>query len=743
MHKKLLWGGLAVLGVILLVLAVILINFDGEALKRHLIEQVRDQKQRELQINGPLSLELFPRLGVDVSDIRLSGFKSDAEFLSLGGLKGSVEILPLLRGHLVVNRIEVRDLSLNLERHADGGTNYADLLSASDSEASALQLDIEKFTLLGGAVRWKDGMTGKQIALSDVFLKTGAVGLQAQGRLEMGGKLTSVAPAVQVNLQLDTLYRLDLQAGTVQLENAKGWLKGEGYGLTNTRLDLSSRKLKLDAKQFGLDVEQLLLQGGGDLQGQQVSLKLDAPALAVHAKGAGGERLSADVSLQGGGRQFAAQLSLTGFESTPEGVAVRSVQAHLNLKQADLQATGKIGSPLSYTIASQRLDLPALQGELELLMPDLLLKPLKSQLAGKARLELANSKAAGDFELRLDESRLQGDWRLEQMAPLDAYFTASLDQINLNDYLKPSPAAGAARQDKSPPSGKPAAGAGGGLDPALRLQGSVKVGKLQFRKVKVDNLETRIHLRGGRLELNPLSAQFYEGRLAGMAALGPSPGQLLLRQQLSNVAFNPLLRDLMEKDFLSGRGDLRVEVTARGSDAKSLQQSLNGTGGLRVRDGAVKGINLAKTLRQAQAGLQGKSLSQAASKDEQTDFSELSASFRIQDGLLSNDDLQMKSPFLRLTGQGQVDLGREQMDYLARVNVVETSKGQGGKELTQLRGVTLPVRIRGPFDKIAYELDFSSLLKDSLKSKVEEKLKTQAEERGGGKVDKVLRGLFK
>lgn len=72
-----------------------------------------------------------------------------------------------------------------------------------------------------------------------------------------------------------------------------------------------------------------------------------------------------------------------------------------------------------------------------------------------------------------------------------------------------------------------------------------------------------------------------------------------------------------------------------------------------------------------------------------------------------NDDLSMKSPFIRLGGAG--DIGADRMDYLARASVVATAGGQGGKELDHLKGLTVPVRVSGSFDRLAYGIDFGGL----------------------------------
>ena len=123
----------------------------------------------------------------------------------------------------------------------------------------------------------------------------------------------------------------------------------------------------------------------------------------------------------------------------------------------------------------------------------------------------------------------------------------------------------------------------------------------------------------------------------------------------------------------------------------------------------------------------------------------MTASFRIAGGVAHNDDLAMKSPFLRLGGAGDIDIGNGRIDYLARVSVVETSKGQAGKERDELRGITVPVRLRGPFDDLSYTLEVDELLKDAAKAKLDEK-KAELKEKAGRKLEEKfgdkLKGLF-
>jgi AsmA protein len=87
--------------------------------------------------------------------------------------------------------------------------------------------------------------------------------------------------------------------------------------------------------------------------------------------------------------------------------------------------------------------------------------------------------------------------------------------------------------------------------------------------------------------------------------------------------------------------------------------------------------------------------------------------------------------------------------------VVNTTKGQGGAEVDQLSGLTVPVRLSGSFDNLKYDVNYGAVAADLAKSRVGEQLRDRLKERlggakgesgdkagqGGSTADK-LRGLF-
>ena len=168
------------------------------------------------------------------------------------------------------------------------------------------------------------------------------------------------------------------------------------------------------------------------------------------------------------------------------------------------------------------------------------------------------------------------------------------------------------------------------------------------------------------------------------------------------------MKDAANFDSLEGKGNLSLDVSGQGNTVSAIKKALNGNAAIKLADGAIKGVNIAGSIRDAKAklgALKGEK-TQAASQTDKTDFSELSATFNIKNGVAHNSDLAGKSPLLRLGGEGDIDIGNENLDYLVKATVVATAAGQGGKELVDLKGVTVPVKLTGPVHRAAIQNRF-------------------------------------
>jgi AsmA protein len=90
-------------------------------------------------------------------------------------------------------------------------------------------------------------------------------------------------------------------------------------------------------------------------------------------------------------------------------------------------------------------------------------------------------------------------------------------------------------------------------------------------------------------------------------------------------------------------------------------------------------------------------------------------------GIVSNDDLQMKSPLLRVTGKGTVEMPPKTVNYRLEPKLAATTKGQGGKD--EATGIMVPVIVSGPWHNISYKPDLEAMLKDAATGKALDALK--------------------
>jgi len=85
----------------------------------------------------------------------------------------------------------------------------------------------------------------------------------------------------------------------------------------------------------------------------------------------------------------------------------------------------------------------------------------------------------------------------------------------------------------------------------------------------------------------------------------------------------------------------------------------------------------------------------------------MSGSVTIRNGVVDNQDLQIKSPMLRVEGKGRVDLPKQRIDYWLNASIVETDQGQGGKDVSELKALTIPIKVSGTFAEPKFKLDLA------------------------------------
>ncbi|GAB1413594.1 MAG: hypothetical protein AMXMBFR31_27770 [Candidatus Desulfobacillus denitrificans] len=726
-------GGLVVL--LGAVAAFIVATFDANKWKGEISQLVQEKKSRSLKIEGDLSLSLFPSVGVQLGKATLSEHKSEQVFASVDSARVSVRLMPLLSKQVVVDTVELGGMKARLVRFKDGRMNIDDLLSKDEKEPPA-RFDIAGVKFANGELAWRDEKAGQEVTLSGLDLTTGRLANAASDKFELSAKLAGNKPRLAAQLAAKGEYRYDLDKKSYGGAKLDLRLNGDVADLKALELALNAAALQL-AGANEVAVDQLLLTAKGKEGGDAFELRLEAPKLALAADKASGAAVNAALKLTGAQRAIDAKIALSGVEGKSQSLQAGKLTLELDARQGETTVRGNLASALAANLEKQTVELPAFSGELNVANPQMPMKSVKLPLTGGLRADIDGQTAAVHANTQFDESKIAAKVNVSRFSPLALGFDLDIDRLNVDKYLPPKPAAAGGKEADKPAAEKP-------FDfsalKGLNASGTVKIGQLQVSNVKASNVRLEVKAAGGKLDVAPMTANLYDGSLAGALSVNANNNHVAVKQNLANVNINPLMKDALDKDVLEGRGNVALDVATAGTTVTAMKKGLNGAASLNLKDGAIKGINLAKTFRETKAVFTTrKDAMQQAKQTEKTDFSELSATFRIANGVARNDDLSMKSPFIRLGGAGDINIGEDRMDYLAKASVVATAGGQGGKELEHLKGLTVPVRVSGPFDKLAYNIEFGGLVAEAAKAKAEEKVKEKVQEKAGG----VLKGLFK
>ena len=490
-----------------------------------------------------------------------------------------------------------------------------------------------------------------------------------------------------------------------ELNLKSGRLDGQTPGDLSLSARISGKKPEVDlraqaagALRFNLGNEEFAFdkfsaQLKGRFDQDTIAAEFSAPKVEVTPARASGSEVRLSLHVKGPQRLIDARLLIAAVEGTATALAIPKVSLDLVASVAGISAKAKVDAAIKANLAKQ---------------------DLQAEVAGK-----------------FDESTLKAKIGLTNFAPLKANFDATIDRLNVDRYLAPG------RKDAKPDERVDLAALKG-----KSVSGKVAIGALTARRIKLENVKAELKLEGGKLEVSPHTASLYGGTLSGVLAADANGNRIQVKETAHNVAVGALLRDAAQKDVLEGRGNLSLDVRTAGGTVTALKKALAGSARVEMKDGAIKGINLADSARNLKSALGAKQTK--ADPSQKTDFSEMSASFKIANGVAHNDDLKAASPFLRLGGAGNLDIGNNTIDYLAKATLAATTKGQGGRDVSNVAGITIPVKLSGALDSPNWNVDYSALVAGAgggigkAAGGVTETVK-----KGASGIGDAVRGLFK
>ena len=742
---------------------LVLLAFDPNQYKSALIHVVQERYHRSLALPGTIQLRLFPPFTLETGPMRLSEPGSDALFAQAADMRLHLDLLALIRRKIVVDRIALEAPRVIIQRDAQGRFNFDDLLpkpGAPDAEDTAgkpappLDLLVRSLSITDGDITLHDAKTGVAGRLAALNLELAGIGASTPGPMRLSARAVFTKPLLDTNFSLKGRL-LAMPQGPLALQDfmlrSDGSVLGIKKLLTNVSGSLSYTAARgsptPDPNTATLNVQAFDLKAQGQgAQGQPLQAEASLPQLswtsnhiavgAFEAKallGAapGTTRVTISAPATSGAMD---KLQWPGFQlAVEQGLGAGAAGVHAKLH-------GNLSLNLR-TIAAA-LDAARLQGTWQAARPGV--KPLPLDLQGSMTYTLASSTASVDLAGLAGTSQIKLAGTSQKGA---ITLNASADRLDLDALLgthatetRPPTATGAKSTAPAAPAQTPAKPIDLSALQALDLDARLQIGRLRFKGMQWSQLQMRVRDDRKAVTVDPFSLQGYGGSLSGTARVNLGTAHYTLTQTARNLQIQPIIQALSGRDFLLGTANGSLALDTQGKTSDALLRALSGTAQFEVRNGALKGFNLAQSLRDAGSLLRLRQDRQAVtSGTQQTDFTSLSVSFQIAQGVASSSDLSLQSPLLRVGGEGRFDLPAQTLDYVLRPTLVGTLAGQGGEQAAALKGLTVPVRISGPFAQPQYAVLWSQAAGGAIENAVKHRARQELEKRLGPNPQQQLR----
>ena len=662
----------------------------------------------ELTIKGDIGWSVFPWLGLEVNQIAVK-FPGQPDLAALKQAQLSVRLPALLSGQVEMQSIVIDGLNLDLIKQADGTTNWSGDISqttandttpepsndadTSSTSGSSIGLNIDSIQISNGNIRYIDKSSGSSATISDFAMTSGQVVTQAFFPAELS--FTAVQSAegkeqIKVQANLNAEFFIDLEKQLYKVKGFNSALKLSGEPFAGNTLDLKA----------AADIE-------ADLAKQ--SAKLDNLSLSI-----------ADLNAQG-------DIAVNQF-SAPE------ISGKLQVAAFDLnQLLGSLGQDKVETTDSTALS--AISFETELGGP-------------------ANTATAKTITFKLDDTTFNGSAAYDLNSGKIS-LNLQGDKLNADRYLPPAAEPAATNTETS---GQ--ASTAYPKDPILPVEAlrtlalDAKFGlqALQVSGLDISNIALQVDANYGLIKARKIDADLYQGTVRNQVTLDVRKDTPVItsKKNISGIQIGEMLKAVAEVDQLTGAFNSKSNLTLRGNSVHDFVNSVTGTVSVNMKDGELKGIDLAQTVCQGMNNVSSLGVN-TQQVDRSTPFANLGASTKIKNGVVNNQDLRAALDAMVLSGKGTVNLPKQLLDYRLGFQVEKNLFKETCSFPDALEGVEIPVDCKGGFDTPPAQLckpDLSFIedaVKQRLKNTVKEekeKVKEKVDEKLKDKLGDKLRGFF-
>lgn len=651
---------------------------------------------------------------------------------------------------------------------------------------AGLQVDIAGLELNGGEVYFDDRYRRISGRIHHLKLSTGRMAegqpfdVNVQGRLEGSQPLAEASFKGQGRVNINPLRqhyaieqgRFGLQGQVGALENAN--LSVQGSGAWNTYLQtvglsgvqasatgeltapqpvgelditLSMPAWSLDRSQAALRVSGLELRATGVADNAGFELDVSAPALEVSPDRAGGEPVSGTFKQQFDQAVLGVTTRFDELAGNAYDVRFRKADVEAVYQRGDRKLSLDMSSPLRWQVFRQRADLSALKGDVNIQDATLPDADVSLPFIGSLSLDAWEKTLKSDIKAVIDGGSVELALEADRAANPMVRFDLMADSLNLNALL-PESAVPVRRADPADEPRKDARTHSSDSDsrsPAFRInwawltgldfEGGVAVDRLRVKDATFDRVRAGVRAREGQLRFNDIKTDLYAGTGTGHLFIGPHEA-VQAGFEIEEANLGALLRALWGRPWVSGQGSMQGYFMSQGATLPALVAGLNGQLEARAAHGTFAGVDVVRTIDEADNVLRNAFSDQLPDMQHEYDSARRTAfdhwhsrtSFANGQGLIEQFDLTGPGLVVRAAQPARLDLVNRQLELL----LVAQADTDASMPQARLRGQHIPILFGGSLGRPDYSVQWRDIHDPVVDEALENGLLDKLAESAGG-----------
>ncbi|HBR1847515.1 TPA: outer membrane assembly protein AsmA [Klebsiella quasipneumoniae subsp. quasipneumoniae] len=265
--------------------------------------------------------------------------------------------------------------------------------------------------------------------------------------------------------------------------------------------------------------------------------------------------------------------------------------------------------------------------------------------------------------------------------------------------------------------------------------------QLQWRGLNFTQVQSEISNKQGLLTVSKMQGSLDGGQLSlpgTLDARGDTP-RATFQPALQNVEIGSLIKAFNYSLSLTGKLSLTGEFSGARIDADDFRRRWQGQAQIQMTDTRTEGLNFQQLVQQAVE--RSTNVRAQENYDNATRLDAVSSQLTLDNGLVTLNRVQGQSDVMAMTGEGQLDLQKENCDMRFNVRVLGGWKGEG-KLIDRLKQTAIPLRIYGDWQSLSYSLQVDQILRKQLQDEAKQRLNDWVERNKGSKESKDAKKLL-